>query len=78
MQEPVSSSVSPSVSMEHRNTNISESQPIPTQVIPDDTPPLISVVHTPASIGRPRAQVQSIQIQDQGLVTGTCKEIRNF
>ena len=78
MQEPVSSSVSPSVSVEHMNTNISESQPSPTQVIPDDTPPLMPVVNTPASIGRPQAQVQSIQIQDQGSVTGTCKEIRNL
>lgn len=51
--------------------NISESQPSATQVISDDSPPLIPVVHIPASSERPQAHIQSIQTQEQATVAGT-------
>lgn len=73
VQEPVSSTGSPSVSVEHRNTNISESQPNPARVAPAESPSIVQVVHTPLSPARrPQAQVQSIQLQGQAAMAGIC------
>lgn len=70
VQEPVSSSVSPSTSMEHRNTNMPQFLQNAAQVIPATSPPVIEVEHTPTSPRRPQAQVQSIQLQGQAAMTG--------
>ena len=77
VQEPVSSSVSPSTSMEHRNTNMPQFLQNAAQVIPVTSPPVIEVEHTPTSPRRPQAQVQSIQLQGQAAMTGVCKGSEN-
>ena len=68
----MSSSESPLASVQSRTIDISESQPNAAQVISDDSPPLIPVVHTPASSERLQAHIQSIQTQGQATaVAGT-------